>query len=103
MAEKSKKNKSPFWARVRELVSRSSRKKRGVNLSRLSALTQAGQTVVVADKVLGSGKLAHPLTVAAISSSHSAKAAVAKAGGKFLTLAQLEVQHPTGKDVVILI
>ena len=103
MAEKSKKNKSPFWVRVRELVSRSSRKKRGVNLSRLSALTSANQSVVVADKVLGSGKLAHPLTVAAVSSSQSAKAAVAKAGGKLLTLPEMEAKNPTGKDVRILI
>ncbi|MFH1095610.1 MAG: 50S ribosomal protein L18e [Candidatus Micrarchaeota archaeon] len=103
MAEKSKKNKSPFWARVRELVSRPSRMKRGMNLSRLSVLTTAGQTVVVADKVLGTGKLAHSLTIGAVSSSHSAKTAVAKAGGKILTLAELESKHPSGKDVVILI
>ena len=95
---------SPFWRRVDELLRRSARKmKVGVNLSRLSALSAPNQSVVVASKVLGSGRLEHPLTITAPAFSQSAKAGITKAGGKVVALDKLRELNPAGKDLIILI
>ncbi|VVC02020.1 50S ribosomal protein L18e [uncultured archaeon] len=95
--------KSPFWIRVNELLNRSVRKRRGVNLSRLSTLVGAKATVVVCDKVLATGKLMHPMTIAAPAFSASAKVAIAAAGGKAMGIEEMQKTHPTGKDVSIII
>jgi large subunit ribosomal protein L18e len=94
--------KAPFWGRVLELLSASSRKRVGVNLSRLSAYAKEGALVVVPDKVLGSGSLSHKLTVAAVSFSASAKKAIEAAGGKVISIVEASKTSPTGKDAVII-
>ncbi|VVB57221.1 50S ribosomal protein L18e [uncultured archaeon] len=105
MADKKQASKtSPFWKRVDELLSRSTRqKKTGVNLSRLDGLTQANQSVVVCSKVLGTGALTHALTVAAPKFSATAAASISKTGGKVVELDKLRASNPTGKDLIILI
>ncbi len=75
----------------------------GVNLSRIAKLSKAGQTVVVADKVLGTGEIKHAITIAAPAFSASAKLIIAKNGGKIVSLEKLQEQNPSGKDVIILI
>jgi large subunit ribosomal protein L18e len=101
--KQTKSKKSPFWARVGELAGRSVRRRKGVNLSRLSTLVKANSVVVVADKVLGTGKLMHPMTIGAMGFSATAKTAIAAGGGKALTLEEMQKAHPTGKDVSIII
>lgn len=104
MADKKKSSKqTPFWARVQELLDKPRRQKQGMNLSRLSSLTSAGQTVVVADKILGAGELKHAITVAAPAFSQSAKLIIAKSGGSVVSLEKLQALNPAGKDVRILI
>ena len=98
-----KSKKSPFWLRVVELLNRGRSRRKGVNLSRLSTLVKANANVVVADKVLGTGKLMHPMTVAAPAFSVSAKAAITSAGGQALSMEEMQKMHPTGKDVAIII
>lgn len=96
--------KTPFWGRVKELLRRSSRLRRGLNLSRLSTETKSGETVVVVDKVLGTGVLKHPLTVVAVEGvSASAQAGLTKAGAKLVALSEFAAKNPSGKDVRILI
>jgi len=101
MAEK--KNKvSPFWERVEELVSRPKRRMRGVNLGKIGKYTKAGQTVVVADKILSTGKIPHAVTVAAPALSAIAAKALKGAGCKIVSIDELKKSNPSGKDVVIL-
>jgi ribosomal protein L18E len=94
--------KTLFWKRVLELLSASSRTKCGVNVSRISANVKDGASVVVVDKVLGSGTCSPKLTVGAMAFSASAKKAIEAAGGKAMTLVDIAKKHPTGKDVVII-
>lgn len=95
---------SPFWKRVDELISRPKRRiKRGINLSRLSKLTKPNQTVVIATKLLGSGKIGHPLSIAALAISSRAKEEVKKAGGKIIELEELREKNPDGKGLIVLI
>jgi len=90
----SHKDNAPVWKRVANDLSRSTRQRRIVNLSRLSRTTNKDEIVVVPGKVLGSGEMGHALTVAAFSFSASAKAAIELAKGKALTITELIKQKP---------
>jgi large subunit ribosomal protein L18e len=94
--------KSPFWKRVLELLSSSARSRKGVNVSRLAAYSKDGATVIVPDKVLGAGRIASKITVAAISFSATAKKAIEAAGGKAITIAEAAKKSATGKDHMII-
>jgi len=94
--------KTLFWKRVLELLSAPSRAKCGVNISRISANVIEGATVVVVDKVLGTGICSPKLTIGAMAFSASAKKAIETAGGKAITIVDIAKKHPTGKDVVII-
>ncbi len=91
-----------IWKRLAEELSRPARQKRVVNLSKLTRVTQANETVLVPGKVLGSGNLAHSLTIAAQSFSGSAREDVEKLKGKCLTIRELVKQNPKGKNVRII-
>ncbi|MDE1798004.1 MAG: 50S ribosomal protein L18e [Candidatus Micrarchaeota archaeon] len=95
--------KSPFWVRAKELMGRAVRKRPGINLSRLDKVTKTGQTVLVASKILGTGTLSHPLNVAAMGFSASARKTIEAKGGKIMTIEEMAAKHPTGKDVGLVI
>ena len=94
--------KTLFWKRILEILSSSSRRKKGVNISKIAAYVKEGGTAVVPDKVLGSGNLKAKFTVAALSFSASAKKAIEGAGGKAVSIMDVAKKNPTGKDVVII-
>ncbi len=101
--------KTPFWKRVLELLSAPSRRKTGVNVSRIAAYAKDGSTVVVPDKVLGAGSMQSKpgsaqskLTVAAVSFSQSAKKMIESSGGRTMSIIDAAKKSPTGKDVIII-
>lgn len=94
--------KAPFWKRVLELLSASSRSRPGVNVSRIAAYAKDGGTVVVPDKVLGAGSIGQKVTVAALSFSQSAKKAIEAAGGKAVSIVEAAKKNPTGREVLII-
>lgn len=95
--------KTPFWKRVLYLLSASSRKKSGVNVSRIAAYAKDGQLVVVPDKVLGAGASScGKSTVAAVSFSQSARKAIESAGGKTMTIVEAAKKSPTGTGATII-
>ena len=94
--------KAPLWTRVAKELARPTRQRRAVNLSRINRYTKANEIVIVPGKVLGSGTLAHSLTVAAHSFSGSAKTAIEQAKGKAITITELMKQQPKGQKVRII-
>ena len=94
--------RSPFWKRVLELLSSSSRMRRGVNVSRIAAYAKDGGIVVVPDKVLGAGRISQKLTVAAVSFSASAKKAIESAGGRAISIAEAAGKSAKGTGHVII-
>lgn len=72
-----------------------------VNLSRINRHSEKGQTVAVAGKVLGSGALHHPVTVAALAFSPTAEKKIKKAKGKCVTLTELVEINSKGQNVKI--
>ena len=85
-----------------ELLSAASRKRQGVNVSRIAAYAKEGSTVVVPDKVLGAGRLKAKLTVAAVSFSATGRKAIEEAGGKAITIIEAAKKSATGKDHIII-
>jgi len=57
---------------------------------------------VVPGKVIGTGKIDHPITVAAFSFSEKAKEKIKVARGKAISLLQLIKKNPKGSNVKII-
>ena len=97
------KEKVPFLLDIANKLETSRRKKHEVNLSQLNRVCKEKETVIVPGKVLSSGTLKKPLTVAAASFSMSAVDKIQKAGGKTMSIDELIKANSKGKDVRIVI
>ena len=84
----------PLWKRVADDLSRPSRQRRAVNLSRINRFARDNETVVVPGKVLGSGVLSQKLTISAFQFSAGAKEKIAAAGGSAVSLQELLKESP---------
>lgn len=101
-----KKNKqlreSGLWVQVANLLDKSRKNRRAVNLHKINKHTQAGDTVVVPGKVLGEGLLEHGVNIAAYKFSKGAKDKIKASGGKTLGLMDLAETNPVGKNIKII-
>ncbi|MEM4272331.1 MAG: 50S ribosomal protein L18e [Candidatus Bilamarchaeaceae archaeon] len=98
-----KKADKGIWKRVAYELSKPTRRRPEVNLSKLEEYGKDGETIVVPGKVLGSGYLTKRVSVAAFAYSESAKALIAKSGGRMMGIADLLKENPEGKNVRILV
>jgi len=96
-----KKQKSPFWVRVADLLSRPDNY--SVNIEKLNNLTKDKETVIVPGKILSTGDMGHSIKVAAFAVSETAKQKLKASKSQFLTINELLKQNPKGADVRILI
>jgi large subunit ribosomal protein L18e len=85
----SKKGGAAIWARLADELDKSKRRRNAVNLSRIERHTKAGDTVAVPGKVLASGSLSHPVTIAAYSFSDGALGKITLAEGRAMRLTEL--------------
>lgn len=99
--EAARRNDAAVWERVAEELSRPTREMSAVNLSTIERNTEEGDTVVVAGKVLGSGRLTHNVTVAAFTFSQDALEDVNDVG-EALYIQELVDENPDGEEVVLL-
>ena len=93
---------APIWRALAERLEGSRKHWSEVNLSGLARHSKQGELVAVPGVLLGTGALAHPVTVAAFHISHAARSKVEAAGGKVLDLLELAKEHPKGSGVRIL-
>ena len=96
------KEKLPFLIEIAKKLEKSKRQRPEVNLSKLNRVCKENETVVVPGKVL-SGIIKKPLTVAAASFSMGAVDGINKAGGKTMSIKELVMKNPKGKDVRIVV
>ena len=94
--------KTRFWRRIIEEAERPRRQRRAVNLYKLNRLTQSGDVVYVPGKVLGAGKLDHPITISAFSFSKAAYEKLVKAGATVLPTSEFAEKYPTGSGVKLI-
>ena len=95
--EAGKKNKADIWMAVADELEKPTRRRRIVNISKISKVTKPNDTVVIPGKVLGTGAIGHKVKVAAYKFSGSAKQKV-----NALSIPQLIKENPKGKDVRII-
>ena len=91
-----------IWKKVAKELSRSRRTRAEVNLSKIDEYASDELTVLVPGKVLGSGGISKKVTIAAFSFSDKAKQLISAAGGKAVSIENLQKSNPGGKGVVIL-
>ena len=84
-----KKTGQPIWGALAEELDKPKRIRVDVNLSAINRLTKEGEVAAIPGKVLASGSLEHPVTVAAYSFSDLSKKKIKAAGGEAKTLTQL--------------
>ena len=97
----SKPKVSPIYKAIAYELDRPRRQRAKVNIGKLDAITDDGETIVVPGKVLSAGPLKHKLNVAALSFSKQAELTIKKVGGKAMSIAQLVKDNPKGTDVAI--
>jgi len=102
LKKQSKEKEAGVWLDVAEYLSKPSRHRVAVNLSRINRHTAKSDTIVVPGKVLGSGVIDHAITVAAFNLSAKAKEKLTAAKGKYLSIAELVEKNPKGSNVKII-
>jgi large subunit ribosomal protein L18e len=73
-----------------------------VNLGRIERYAREDETVIVPGKVLGSGALTKPVTVAAVDFSGSAETKIRQADGNPIDVAQVLEDNPDGSKVRVI-
>ena len=95
-------NGAPLWRDIASRLERPSRNWAQVNVSKLEETVGEGENAVIPGKLLGDGEVSKAFTVIAYSASASAKAKVAKAGGKVLTFPEGVKSFPKGQNCRII-
>jgi len=103
LRKRAKENDAPIWRDVAQRLSSSKRRRVAVNLSRINRYTREKETVIVPGKVLGAGRLEHPVVVAAFAFSEQARSKITQAKGKCLSIMDLLKNNPAGSDVRIMV
>lgn len=98
-----KQNNAAIWKRVAELLSRPRSMRAEVNISKIARYSSAGSVLVIPGKVLGSGSIEHPVTVAAFSFSSMAIRKITDANGRALSIDELVRMNPKGTGVRIVV
>lgn len=98
-----KKANKGIWKKAAEELSRPTRRRREVNVSKIDKYAKDGSTILVPGKVLGSGFVTKKVTVAAFNFSGTAKSLIEKSGGRAIGISELMAENPQGKDVVVLV
>lgn len=102
LRKQSKENKVNIWRDIAERLAKPRRKRISVNISRLNRNTQKSEIVVVPGKVLGSGEISHPITVAAFAFSEKAQEKIKSARGKCTSFSDFIKKNPKGSRVKVI-
>ena len=93
---------APIWRDIAKRLEKPRRSWAEVNISRISRYAKKGETVIIPGKLLGSGEIDFPVTVAAVKASRQAVLKIREAGGEVISLKELMDRNPGGKNVRIL-
>ncbi len=103
LIEELNKAEKGIWKKAARELSKPTRRRPAVNVSKLEYYVVDGETILVPGKLLGSGYLTKKVEVAAFSFSGNAKALIEKSGGSTMGIGELMKANPEGKNVRILV
>ncbi len=102
LRKQSKEKNAPIWFDVADYLAKTRSARVVVNLSSINRNTEKADIVVVPGKILASGSLDHPITVAAFEASEQAIAKIEGAKAKYITIKELIEKNPEGSNVKII-
>jgi large subunit ribosomal protein L18e len=102
LKKQARETQAKIWLDVAEHLAKPSRQRVAVNLSRINRHTEKREVIVVPGKILGTGTLNHPVTVAAFGASEKAKEKLVAIKAKYLSIAELAKENPKGTKVKII-
>ena len=97
-----RKNEARIWAFAAEQLSRPGKTRAVLNLNHVSRSTKTDSVVFVPGKLLGAGKINHPIVIGAFEYSQSARTKVERAGGQCMSLRDFVTRYPNGSNVTIM-
>jgi large subunit ribosomal protein L18e len=102
LKKKAIESKEAIWKTIAVDLEKPTRQRRAVNLSRIDRVTKENEIIIVPGKVLGTGALSHPMTIAAWSFSTGAVEKIEKAKAKAITIDDLMKDSAKGKSIRII-
>jgi len=102
LKKQGRENEAEIWRDIAERLAKPKRKRIAVNLSRLNRYTEKSETVVVPGKVLATGEITHPITIAAFAFSRKAREKISAARGNCLSFSDLIKKKPKGSNIKII-
>lgn len=96
------KENAPIWDAIANELSKPTRQRREVNLTRIEKHADGKHIIVVPGKVLGCGELSKKLTIAAWKFSDEAVRKITAAEGEVISIQELVKRAPKGKGVQII-
>ncbi|MGQ9679697.1 MAG: 50S ribosomal protein L18e [Candidatus Bathyarchaeia archaeon] len=96
------KGDAPFWKAIADELDKSKRKRVSINIGVINRHSREGEIIAIPGKVLGSGNLTHPVTVAAFSFSSTARRKIEDVKGRTVKLVDLPEMDPKPSAVRIL-
>jgi large subunit ribosomal protein L18e len=101
LKKESREKQAPIWLDVADHLAKSRSQRITVNLSKLNRYTKKADVVVVPGKILASGTIEHPVTVASFDISDQAKAKLEAVKAKYITIQDLLEKNPKGSNLKI--
>jgi large subunit ribosomal protein L18e len=102
LRRKARVSRLKLWKALAEELEKPRRKRRSVNVGKLSRYGVEGRLIIVPGKVLGAGKVEKRFTVAALSFSQQAKRKIEDAGGKCVSIEEILNSHRVKEGLQIL-
>jgi large subunit ribosomal protein L18e len=102
LKRESRSQEAGIWHDVAEYLSKTRSQRVSVNLSKINRNTKNADTVIVPGKLLGSGSIDHAVTVASFGVSEKAKAKLAAAKAKYVSISELLEKNPKGANIKII-
>jgi len=102
LRKQSREQDAPIWLDVADYLAKARSQRVTVNISNLNRNTEKAEVVVVPGKILASGAIDHPITVAAFEVSAPAKAKLEAVKAKYISIKELMETNPKGSKVKII-
>ena len=91
-----------IWLDIAGYLSKTRSQRTTVNLSKINRNTKRADIIVVPGKLLGSGSIDHPVTVASFGVSEKAKTKLAAVKAKYVSINELIEKNPKGTNIKII-
>lgn len=95
--------RAPLWKALASELEKPTRKRREINLSKITKFAKPGELIVVPGKVLGGGELKQPVRIAAWAFSGQARRKIEAAKSEALDLAELLARKPKLAELRVLV